>query len=161
MTTLLSPVELKPIPVSEVGKALRHSGVYFLISRGIVVYVGQSGSVMRRLGEHISDLTKSFDSIATIPCDELNRLWLESQYIEKYKPLYNGMGDKSGRTPLEFDEVAKCLEVSVETLKDWKERNIGPRARRYARSRKRRYILQDVLRFAAENPELIAAAKAA
>jgi hypothetical protein len=89
MADLLRPVDLQPVPVSRVDASFRHSGVYFLFHAGEVVYVGQSNSVLRRIGEHMSDCRKAFDSVAFIACQALNRLWLEAQYIERFRPRYN------------------------------------------------------------------------
>jgi hypothetical protein len=89
MTMAFVPVEVSPRPFSELSRDMRASGVYFLFADEKVVYVGQTCSVLRRIGEHMSDRTKRFDGFAWLPCLALNRLWLESNYIDLLKPLYN------------------------------------------------------------------------
>lgn len=85
--------------------ALMHCGVYMLIHRGEVVYVGQSKSLGERLRTHCRNrngkvrrsglygnrvkLGFSFDSIVIKGCmlGELDEL--EVSMIKKYKPKYN------------------------------------------------------------------------
>lgn len=85
------------------------SGVYFLISNGRVVYVGQSVNVYTRIFSH--QTFKQFDRFAFIPCkpNMLNRV--ESLYIHVLRPPLNGndlQGNKSAPIPLkkllEWDE---------------------------------------------------------
>jgi predicted GIY-YIG superfamily endonuclease len=74
------------------------SGIYFLIKDNVIVYVGQSKNVHRRLQEHLS--SKAFDRINIIECsiNDLNRL--ETLYIKKLKPILNIVQFK---TPKEDD----------------------------------------------------------
>lgn len=63
-------------------------GVYFLVSDGIVVYVGQSIDVLSRIGAHARS-GKRFDSfafVATRP-DQLEDAELE--YIQRFRPSLN------------------------------------------------------------------------
>ena len=80
------------------------SGVYFLVSCGEVVYVGQSVQVMNRVQEHRA--LKTFDSVAYIPCkpEMLNKL--ESLYIHILRPKTNGkMPDQSMNAPIKLMEL--------------------------------------------------------
>lgn len=71
----------------------QHCGVYFLISNGRVVYVGQSVKVFSRVNSHTD---KAFDSIAIIPCEKSILDRLESLYIHSLRPPLNG-GVQNGR----------------------------------------------------------------
>lgn len=88
---VLAPVDLKPVGLNEVDRSFKTSGVYFLYRFGEIVYVGQSSDVLRRVGEHMADRHKEFDEVAFVPCQPLNRLWMESQYISRIRPEYNMM----------------------------------------------------------------------
>lgn len=63
------------------------SGVYFLIEDDEIVYVGQSGNVIARLQTHL--LTKKFNKIAILPCEEKERATIEAKYIHLFQPKLN------------------------------------------------------------------------
>lgn len=79
-----SAVLLAAVPVESVW-----CGVYFLIHRSQIVYVGMSTNVGARLREHRRDKTKDFDEFSFMPCpiDEAARM--EVFYIERLSPKYN------------------------------------------------------------------------
>ncbi len=62
------------------------SGIYFLCRDGQVVYVGQAKCVMSRIGQHLSEARKCFDSAyyMVAAMHDLNRL--EDKYIELLAP---------------------------------------------------------------------------
>jgi hypothetical protein len=66
------------------------SGVYFLLRRGEVVYVGQAVCVARRIGAHIGE--KDFDAAIYIPCDRGDLDRIEQQFITEMNPLFNRRG---------------------------------------------------------------------
>jgi excinuclease UvrABC nuclease subunit len=68
-------------------KELMQSGVYILRNGGVVIYVGQSGNMLQRIGVHAGNF--DFDNVETIPApvDELNDL--EARLIMLYKPENN------------------------------------------------------------------------
>ena len=85
---------------SDIPKAIRHiagiqrapifaPGIYFLISKGEIVYVGQSISPTRRIGDHISEGLKTFDDafVFDVPKDALDQV--EASFIALMKPKYN------------------------------------------------------------------------
>ena len=63
-------------------------GVYFLYDGEELVYIGQSDNIYRRIGQHISDGVKRFDSFCFYEVGE-ERIILESYLINKFKPKYN------------------------------------------------------------------------
>lgn len=97
MADVLAPVDLRPLPLAKLDRSFARSGVYFLFQGQEIVYVGQSADVLRRIGEHISDRLKVFDGVAFIPCQALNRVWMEEQYIKRLKPRYNGLTEHEAR----------------------------------------------------------------
>ena len=62
------------------------SGVYFLIYKDEIVYIGQSKNIYKRIFDH----KIKFDSIAIIKCKGVFALKeLEREYLIKFKPKYN------------------------------------------------------------------------
>jgi hypothetical protein len=68
------------------------TGVYFLWHEGVVVYVGQGRNMRRRIGTHIAEWVKVFDSISCVRCHvkELDRI--ERRFIAALRPKYNQAG---------------------------------------------------------------------
>jgi hypothetical protein len=63
-------------------------GVYFLIHKGEVVYVGQSIDLLGRISKHRRE-GKVFDAFNFIPCERGRALALEAQYITALLPALN------------------------------------------------------------------------
>jgi len=63
------------------------SGVYFLIYKNKVVYIGQTQNFEHRLSSHKGK--KNFDSCRFIPCDKEKLLMYESRWILRFQPEYN------------------------------------------------------------------------
>lgn len=81
-------------------------GVYFLISDGAVVYVGQSVNVYARIATHKREGVKEFDRFAFVPCKASKLDKLESLYIHCLRPPLNG--DKNNgelAAPLRIDQL--------------------------------------------------------
>lgn len=104
---------------NEIPKAIRHiaglqraplfsPGVYFLICRGAVVYVGQSISPTRRIGDHIGEGLKAFDEVFVLdtPQPALNQV--EAAFIAVLKPKYN-MAE--GRQPAATHESERSVDL--------------------------------------------------
>tara|TARA_R100000988_G_C4002152_1_gene169783 strand:- start:1394 stop:2056 length:663 start_codon:yes stop_codon:yes gene_type:complete len=68
------------------------SAVYILILEGVVVYVGESKNPYSRLGAHVKDTKKRFDTIRILPCAEHRRKYWEAVLIDRYQPLFNSKG---------------------------------------------------------------------
>ncbi len=64
-------------------------GVYFLISAGRVRYVGQALQVCARLATHARE-KQPFDSVAVVECDPIDLNVIESLYIHRLRPEWNG-----------------------------------------------------------------------
>jgi excinuclease UvrABC nuclease subunit len=79
-----SKIISKAIPLTKPIK-----GVYFLICRGVIVYVGQSSDITFRLSAHVSNRKKEFDSYSYIESNEVNLNNLEAKYIYEFTPFYN------------------------------------------------------------------------
>ncbi len=72
------------------------SGIYFLTSKGKIVYVGQSDSIITRIGDHIRDNKKIFDNFKFISSKTFfwldsikHREYAEAKCIRKFRPKYN------------------------------------------------------------------------
>lgn len=66
------------------------SGVYFLICRDKIVYIGKASySIEDRLNMHRSRRRMMFDSIYVIKADSDEVDYLEKFYIDKFAPKYN------------------------------------------------------------------------
>lgn len=76
----------------------RCSGVYFLVHRRKVVYVGQSVCVPSRVQTHSNDLYKTFDHYAYVECPEEKLDALESLYIHLLRPPLNGDNRNGAKT---------------------------------------------------------------
>ena len=70
-------------------------GVYFLYDEGELVYIGTSNNLYQRIGEHIADDKKKFDSFELYPTTD--RLRLEGFLIDAFKPKYNSAPGKDWR----------------------------------------------------------------
>lgn len=82
-----------PIPESEIlataVPAATMCGVYFLILRAEVVYVGQSIDVFGRLSRHLKTGRIPFDCFNIMPCAVEDLDDLEAQYIAAIVPRHN------------------------------------------------------------------------
>ena len=79
------------------------SGVYFLYRDNKLVYVGESGNVFGRIGEHIREGIKEFDEFEFIELSEIERKSMEAFLIEIIRPEYNLIGGKTiVKTPDEY-----------------------------------------------------------
>lgn len=64
------------------------SGVYFLLIRGVVIYVGQTHDIINRILQHKAQLMK-YDKVRFIKCDESKLSYYEKRWIEKFRPINN------------------------------------------------------------------------
>ena len=62
-------------------------GVYFLFDDKQLVYIGESNNIYMRIGQHIKDGTKKFDSFEIYPCNDRKKL--EGFLIRVLSPKYN------------------------------------------------------------------------
>ena len=62
-------------------------GVYFLFDNKQLVYIGESNNVYMRIGQHIKDGKKKFDSFEIYPCNDRKKL--EGFLIRALSPKYN------------------------------------------------------------------------
>lgn len=97
------------------------SSVYFLLRDNIVVYVGQSINVEKRLICH-KHSEKQFDSFRVINCHENLLLYYEKRWIKRFKPIYNmptgGSRIGAGRPKTEPSIVMRIPVSLVEAVKE-------------------------------------------
>lgn len=82
-------LEAEQILAGAVSKSVLTSGIYFLLSEGQIVYVGQSINSAVRVYEHVRKKVIKFDSYFTLPCKRSDLTPLESRYIQKFRPKFN------------------------------------------------------------------------
>jgi len=99
------PYTHKEIVTDAVPKGLM-SGVYFLVLKGQVVYVGQSKNVFHRLARHIRD-GREFDSFNVLPCPPERLDAVEGLYIDAFMP---GMNNSFGRPRRGIPAVAEEVD---------------------------------------------------
>jgi hypothetical protein len=102
------PIELRVVAGSLIPMSLQSAemtkipGVYFLCSEGKVVYVGQSGNVGVRVGQHFG--AKSFDTVFFIRVAPSDLDDVEGALIRKLTPKYNFSKDGRLIAPLPRDK---------------------------------------------------------
>lgn len=71
--------------------------VYFLIYESNVVYVGSTTCLNQRIKSHRRDLNKMFDRVLYLEFKSRDQMIeKESQFIRKFKPIYNKAGKTEG-----------------------------------------------------------------
>lgn len=87
----------------------KNIGVYFLILKGVIVYIGQSIDIQSRVGAHYGVL--DFDSYSYIECAKSDLDLVESIYIHIYSPPLNGI-TSTGQciAPLSPNTLRKMVE---------------------------------------------------
>lgn len=85
------PAVLEPVShkVAEYAYCRRFACVYFLISGGEIVYVGQSIYLPARIATHASEEKKQFDRVLYMPVDQSLLNETEQHYIQLLRPVYN------------------------------------------------------------------------
>lgn len=97
------------------------SGVYMLLLKGLVVYVGQSKCMANRIYTHLSARHKRkqsgwqklkpipFDGVYICPCgvEELDSI--EREMIAKYNPRYNTKHRTTPRVPIALASVVQQI----------------------------------------------------
>jgi hypothetical protein len=102
-------IAINAVPASD-DREFFKSGVYFLISNGRIVYVGQSRFIRERISTHLRD-GKKFDRVYVIVCDdEDGALLIEKKYIAHFAPALN-----KASVPLEVKRArAAARYIAVE-----------------------------------------------
>jgi len=111
------------IPVAgeleELGIRPRICGVYFLLFRGQVVYVGQSKDVVARINRHIDEHLKEFDRVLYLPCPAELLDYYEKRLIVLLRPQYNvgPRGNRMGSAALVVRALTKAANgLTIEEI---------------------------------------------
>lgn len=64
-------------------------GIYFLIKKDVIVYIGQSKKVFHRIETHRDDPNKDFDTACYFECKEEELDTFERVLIYAFRPKYN------------------------------------------------------------------------
>lgn len=65
-------------------------GVYHLLRRGKLIYIGQTVNIWARIGAHQRRFR--FDRVEFFPCEKGKLLRLEAEHIRRHLPPQNGAG---------------------------------------------------------------------
>jgi len=88
---------------------IRLRGIYFLVLKNQIVYIGQSVDIAGRINQHISEGAKEFDSVSYIPIENEALDSVERSLISLFQPAFNRQGIRPAVAPLEqvplFDDV--------------------------------------------------------
>lgn len=68
-------------------QAPTYNGIYFLIERGYVIYIGKSSNILVRLGQHAQRI--KFDAYACFSIEKEFTGQVERWLIDKFKPELN------------------------------------------------------------------------
>ena len=90
-------------------------GIYFLINKAEIVYVGQSFDIYSRIASHKS--VKDFDSYTFIEYPNIKRedlIAIEEDYILKFQPLLNGKYSLTLKRSFSFikDKIKKKNKIN-------------------------------------------------
>ena len=89
-----------------------------MILDGIVVYVGESKSVYSRIGAHVKDSKKRFDSVRILPCQEHRRKYWEAVLIDRYQPLFNKTGKNKETNRRHIFELGQISKRQMQTASE-------------------------------------------
>lgn len=85
-------------------------GIYFLIDRGEIVYVGQSIDVFKRIRDHRQEGYKIWDRFSMIPVRKEKLTEVERWYILHFRPRYN----KARKVPYPSESKIHKIRVATE-----------------------------------------------
>ena len=94
------------------------TGIYFLIDKNEVVYVGKSVDIYNRISTHSRDASKIFDSFSILECPTEFLKILETHYIFKLRPFLNNIFPEHCEYK-SFVQLKKLLDVPTNSLKIW------------------------------------------
>lgn len=104
------------------------AGVYGLVNSGNLVYVGESGNILKRVCEHIVEGKKNFNGYIVFFTGgkKKYRQTKEKKLIQFYSPKYNVVHNKKSKPKSLYSEIEKVREKrmskEIEKLKSLKTR---------------------------------------
>jgi hypothetical protein len=75
-------------------RRMKFTGVYFLVMKNKIIYVGQSKDMQRRVMQHDKNGV-DFDGFYYYPCEPTRAKFLEAFYINKFKPFLNRASERT------------------------------------------------------------------
>lgn len=82
------------------------TGIYFLIKRNDVVYIGKTTKYPMRLKYHIHQKL-DFDTVKFIECTKDNLAYYEKRWIERFKPAHNLAMKPKQKAYIQLEEHSK------------------------------------------------------
>ena len=100
--------------------------IYYLLDKGVIVYVGQTRSLSMRMVNHVGDNQKTFDSykLVEVP-DGANKNECEFFQIMQYKPKYNKRLPKVDFLIFKSSVIERC-KLAIKKGKDPKFDILNP-----------------------------------
>ena len=96
--TLFAPTRIGRLPkLQRLSVAPERCGIYFLIHRDEVVYVGQSVNVLARVMQHVREGIKKFDAVFYLDVSVAALSAVEYAFIQYLTPKYNGVCPRANR----------------------------------------------------------------
>lgn len=86
---------------------------------GVIVYVGESKNVYSRIGAHVKDSKKRFDTVRLLPCQEHRRKYWEAVLIDRYQPLFNSKGKNKETNQRHIFELGQIRKRHMRTHTDF------------------------------------------
>lgn len=104
--------------VSPIISSRQISGIYLLLLKDEVVYVGKSTSILSRVYAHLSDKKKRFDSFTFLefPVEELQTK--EQEYYLKYLPVHNLVPPLAGPKKKFYSKTSNTV-----ACRKWRQKN--------------------------------------
>jgi len=90
-----------------------------LMLDGVIVYVGESKNVYSRIGAHVKDSKKRFDTVRLLPCQEHRRKYWEAVLIDRYQPLFNSKGKNKETNQRHIFELGQIRKRHMQTHTDF------------------------------------------
>jgi hypothetical protein len=98
------------------------TGIYFLLNKGVVVYIGQTTRYPKRLYYHYSQALPH-DCIRFMSCDQSKLNDYERRWIRLFKPEYNkthNVGLKVKKSRIKAQQIKRRMQFRVLTKKSFK-----------------------------------------
>ncbi|MBC8485860.1 MAG: hypothetical protein ISS80_04270 [Candidatus Cloacimonetes bacterium] len=93
-------------------------GIYFLIEKNDIVYVGQSSEIIHRISNHAKDGNYNFDEFSYIKCPKEFLDNLEAYYIYTFKPKFNSVLPKN-KYFKSINQMKEVFNLPVKVLRLW------------------------------------------
>lgn len=117
--------------------------IYALIREEEIVYIGQTNNYMLRIGQHIKESIKQFDSykiIEEFTSETKKQINLsEKKYIKKYNPVFNIQHNSSKKNTKSYREDYAYIKTSKNVSK-YKGEYLTDKEKRAKELKRKRFL---------------------